>query len=178
VLENELDEVDAAAQVRAPRLERREVIAATVRVGRVVAQLERQEGHHTADGLVALGGAVVQQIRVDVVATKLLDAIAQAAPQALGVIRRLLGTKQLGEQITLGGERRAAPIADEALFVLGLAEQHSFALPLRAEQPGVTVLQLGAVALFAGALGHAGAATGPEQVVVAERDEAAEAFFR
>src|SRR5262249_61292183 len=48
--------------------------------------------------------------------------------------------------------------------------------PARAEHPRLAIVELRAIALLARALPDRGTAAGAEQVVVAERDEAAKAF--
>src|SRR5262245_6523861 len=92
------------------------------------------------------------------------------------MVRRLLRAEQIPQKVALDGERRAEPIADEALLLSVLPEGHGLALPLGAEDPGLAIVELRAIAPLARALADRGAPTGTEQVVVAERDEAAKAL--
>src|SRR5262249_46857294 len=156
-LEYELDEVDAAAQGGAAHLDAGEMVAATVRIGRIVAQLQRQERHQTAHGVVARRRPRGQQIRIDVVAAELLEAVRETAAQVLGMVGGLLGTEQLREELALDRVGGAAPIALEADLVLALAEDRGLARPGSAEQPRLAILDLGALTPLAHALGDAGA---------------------
>src|SRR5262245_49550499 len=111
-------------------------------------------------------------------AAELLESILEAAAQAPGMVGGLLGAKELGEQIALGGERRSQTVGDEADLVFAFGEAHGFALPDRAQEPRLPISDLGAIALLARALGQADAAAGAEEVVVGDGDEAAGALFR
>ena len=50
-------------------------------------------------------------------------------------------------------------------------------MPVRAEDPGLAIVELGAISPLADALSNRGASAGAEQIVIAERDEAAKAFL-
>src|SRR5262249_36957221 len=123
-----------------------------------------------------LDGSRLHEVRVDVVTSVLLEAIPKTRAQAVGMVRGLLRTEQLAQQIALHGEGHAQSIADVADLLLALPESDRFGLPVRSEDPGLTVLQLGSVALLAHPLAERDAAAGPEQIVVADRHEPAKAL--
>src|SRR5262249_43103934 len=173
----ELHEVDSAAERRAADLEPGEVIAAQLGIGRQVAKLEREKSLHARDEIVPFADApFFDEVGIDVAALKLLDPVPEPAAQALGMVGRLLGTEQAGQQVALQGQRRAQPVADEADLLLALLEYDDLAAPVRAEHPRLAIVELRAIALLARALPDRDAAAGAEQVVVAERDVAAKAF--
>src|SRR5262245_14215000 len=169
ILEPVLHEVDVAAERRAADLERGKVIAAQLGIGRQVAKLEREKSLHAGDEVVPRGdAAVLDEVRIDVAALKLLDPVPEPAAQALGMVGRLLGPEEVGQQIALQGQRRAEPVADEADLLLALLEYDDLGAPVRAEDPRLAIVELRAIALLARALADRGAAAGAEQVVVAE----------
>src|SRR4030095_8170111 len=177
VLEPELDEVHVAPQRRGADLARGVVKAPPVRIGGLIAKLERERGDDAGDQVVTiLDGPRLHEIGFDVVAAELLEAIPEAAPQAPGMVRGLVGTEELTQDVALHGEGHAQSIGDVANLILPLAERDSLGLPFRAQDPGLAVLELGALALLAHALAPRDAPAGPEQVVVAERHEPAKAL--
>src|SRR5215510_1668843 len=95
VLEPELDEVHVAAERRGADLERDVVKASPVGIGGLIAKLEGERGHDAGDQVAALLDALLSRLQeawFDVVAAELLEAIAKAGTQALGMVRGLVGT--------------------------------------------------------------------------------------
>src|SRR5262249_10912903 len=177
VLEPELHEVDVATERRAAHLEAGEVIAPLLGIGRQVAQLEREEREHAGDQIVPLAeAAVLDEVRIDVAALELLDPVLKPAAQALRMVRRLLRAEEIPQEVALDGERRAETVAGEAELFLTLPKRHGLARPFGAEDPGLAIVELRAIALLAHALADRGTPAGTEQVIVAERDEAAKAL--
>src|SRR4029434_9306933 len=81
VLEPELEEVHVAPQRRGADLERGVVKAPPVRIGGLIAKLERERGDDAGDQVVTiLDGPRLHEIGFDVVAAELLEAIPEAAP--------------------------------------------------------------------------------------------------
>src|SRR5262245_41076660 len=181
VLEPELDEVHVAAERRGAEFERGVVIAPPVRIGGLITQFERQRGDDAGDQVVALLDALLSRLHedwFDVVAGDMLEAIAGAAAHALGSVRGLVGTEERLQEVALHREGRAQSVADIADLLLPLLEPDRLPLPFRAEDPGLPILKLGAITLLAHPLAQRDAPASPEQVVVADRNEPAKAFFR
>src|SRR4029077_8957753 len=107
----------------------------------LIAKLERQRGHDADDEVVALlDGPRLHELWIDVVAAELLEAIPEACAQAAGMVRGLVGTEELAQELTLHGQGRAHAVGDEADLLGSLPERDRLALPLRAEDPGLAVL--------------------------------------
>src|SRR4030095_2557448 len=177
IFEPELDKVHVAPPPRGADLERGVVKAPPPWIGRLVAELERQRGHDAGDEVVAvLDAAGLQETLFDVVAAEVLEAVAEAAAQVLGMVRGLVGTEERPQGVAAHREGRTQSVADVADLVLPFAERDPLPLPFRAEDPGLSVLELGAIALLAHPLTQGNAPPGAEQVVVADRHEPSKAL--